>query len=188
MPRTPPANPAGDHSDCYSNHSRYDCVSLSRPVLALGRNLCIARARPRPTAPTEKGTTPPTLSPSPLKMGWLQKSQDQCPICFLPSLMMHEPDYHSLFTMLSAISTTTTRYTYKCLIRAPDKDRLGYASEPRPRPRLSTRSKHRLQGSDVLLPIKDNVQDKGHPVAPYRYRGSGSSPLNTKASRQPLYS
>jgi hypothetical protein len=71
------------------------------------------------------------------------------------------PDYHILFTMSSTISTTTTRYTYKRLIRTPAQDGLGHAFEP---PNLASALYLVKQGSDILLLTKDDAKDRGHPV------------------------
>jgi hypothetical protein len=143
---------------------------MRQPDLVLGRSLCLARARSRPTASTEKCMTSSTLPQTPLKTGWLQKPQSRCPICFPTSRMTHGPDYHELFTMLSAISTTTTQTSHP-------QDRLGYASES------ST-------PASALYLVKAQVTGTGHPSPnqrqhpgqvpsrrPYYYRGSDSSPL-----------
>jgi hypothetical protein len=57
-----------------------------------------------------------------------------------------------------------SRHTSKHLIRTPHRTGSGTSPRPRPRPQLSTRSKRRLQRSDILLLIKSNIQDKGHPA------------------------
>jgi hypothetical protein len=73
------------------------------------------------------------------------------------SRMTDELDYHVLFTMLSTISTTTTRHTYKCFIRAPHRTGSGTHPSPRAWPRFSNWSKRMLQGSDILLLIKSSI-------------------------------
>ena len=85
------------HSDHCFNHSECDYMQHLIPALGLGRNLRLARAQPRPTAPTGKHAMPPALPRTPLKTGWLQKQQDWRPIYFPPSRMTPEPDYHTLF-------------------------------------------------------------------------------------------
>jgi hypothetical protein len=177
-------NPAGDHSDCCSNHSRHNCVPVRRPDLGLvlGRSLCLAQARPRPTTLTEKRTTPPTLPRMPLKTGWVQKLQGQCPICFPPSRMTDRPDYHALFTIPSAISTTTTRHTSKTSYPRPSQDRLGYASEsPTSLPCQSTGY------MDCTSFSWSKAASKTRAIpSTIHYKGSGSSPVNIIVARWPF--
>jgi hypothetical protein len=122
---------------------------------------------------------PPALSRTPLKTGWLQNPQDRCPICFPPSPMMHGPNYHILFTMTNAISTTTTRHTYKRHIRTPAQNGLGHASEP-PNP-ASALYLVKVRVTRIRHPSPDQRrrQGQGPSRRPYCYRGSDSSPLIT---------
>jgi hypothetical protein len=103
--------------------------------------------------------------------------QGRCPICFSPSRMTDVLNYHALFTMLSAISTTTTRRTSEHLVCAPYKTGSSTHPSPRPHPWLSTRSKHRLHEPGILIPIKGNIQDKGPACRRREVRRAGARPL-----------
>jgi hypothetical protein len=118
-----PANPAGDHSDYYSDLSQHDCVPMRRLDLGRRRSPRLARAWPRLTASIKEHSTPSTLPQKPLTTGWLQKPQGWCQVLFTPFRMTHGSNYHVLFTMLIAISTI------KAQMPRP-RDGLGYASEP----------------------------------------------------------
>jgi hypothetical protein len=111
--------------------------------------------------------------------GMTTEPQGQCPICFPPSRLTDEPDYHELFTMLSVVSTTATQTTHP-------QDRLGYASEP------STPSLYlvKAQATRTEHPSPDQKQHpgQGSSQGPYYYRGSDSPPLNITTVRLPLYS
>jgi hypothetical protein len=107
------------HSDHYFNCSEHGYMWCQDLASASGEIF----ASPEPglcqLLQTGQHVMPPALLWTPLKTGWLQKPQGRCPICFPPSQMTHRLDYHTLFTMPSAISTTMTRHTYKRLIRTP---------------------------------------------------------------------
>jgi hypothetical protein len=126
-----------------------------------------------------KRRTPDTvnLPPKTADDGWLQKSQGRCQVCFTPSHMAHRPNYHALFTMLVAISTTTAQ-------TSRPQDGLEYAPSPWPWPRLSAWSKHGIHERDNLLLIKGNSEDKGHPND-HTTTWAWIYPLSTL--RRPLY-
>jgi hypothetical protein len=64
-----------------------------------------------------------TLPQKSLTIGWLQKSQCWCQVCFTTSRMIHGMDYHALFTVMISISTTTAQ-------TSRPQFGLGYESEP----------------------------------------------------------
>jgi hypothetical protein len=128
-------NPIGDQSLYCFDHSQHDCVPMRRPYLGLERSLRLARAWQRPTTSTEEHQTPSTLPQKSLTTGWLQKPQGWRQICFTPSRMTQEPNYHAIFTMLSGSSTTTTQTSHPSMGS-------GTHPSPRPWPRPSAWSKH----------------------------------------------
>jgi hypothetical protein len=89
------------------------------------------------------------LSQKPLTTGWLPKPQDWPQICFTLSRMTQRPDYHALFTMLSAISTTTAQTSHP-------QDGLGYAFKPLTLASTLYLVKTRIQELNILLLIKSN--------------------------------
>ena len=114
--------------------------------------------------------------------------QGQYPVCFPPSYMTNELGYHVLFTILSTISTTTTRHTSKMSRPRPSLDRNEYVPEP-------------LSPASAIYPVKAQATRIGHPSPdqkqqtgqgpsrrPCCYRGSDSPHLNITAALQPLCS
>jgi hypothetical protein len=170
-------NPTGYDSDYCSDHSQHDCVPMRKPDLSLKRSLCLARAWHRPTSSTEEHLTPSALPQKPLTKGWLPKPQGWPQICFTLSRMTQRPDYHALFTVLSAISTTMAQTSHP-------QDGLGYAFNPLTLASTLCLVKTRIQELNILLLIKSNMQDKGHPDA-HTATGARIYPLSTL--RRPLY-
>jgi hypothetical protein len=153
-------------------------MPMHRPDLGLGRSLCLARAWPWPKASTEEHPTSSILPQRLLTMGWLQIPQGRCQVCFTPFRMTHGPDYQSLFTILIAISTTTTHMSHP-------RDGLEYASEPSTLVSTLCLIKIRIQEPDVHHLIQDNNQDKSHPGG---FTATGARITPSQQLRQPLYS
>jgi hypothetical protein len=107
---------------------------------------------------------PQALPWTPLKTWWQQEPEGRCPIWFPPSRVTHRPDYHILFTMSSTIQPLRLDILINVSSAPLHRTGSGTRSSLRTRPRLSTWSKCRLQGSNILLLTKDDAKDRGHLV------------------------
>jgi hypothetical protein len=86
--------------------------------------------------------------------------------------MTHGSDYHALFTILIAISTTMAQ-------TSRPQDGLEYASEPLTLASALSLVKIRDTGTGHPPPDQRQQSGQGPSRQPYCYRGSGSPPLNT---------
>jgi hypothetical protein len=169
-----PANPAGDHSNNYTNPSMYNCMPEAGLTKASGGT----SVSPEPGLDLDNTDQrrPPTPPRRLLTTGWLEARRQ---FCFTP----YEENYHALFTILIIVSTTMTWTT-------PPSDRLGYAFEPQTLASALCSVKMQIQGPVIHLLVRVNNKYEGHTDGHTDYRGSDSSPLpytsNSGALGNPL--